>query len=59
MNIDPMGLMTWEGTLNVLALPAGGGGGGATINYTLKSACLRGQRFVVSGTGVGPQCTCD
>ena len=52
-NIDPAGLVTWSGTLNVLAMQAAGGGGGATINYMLKSECLRGQRFIVQGEGVG------
>ena len=52
-NIDPTGLVTWSCTLNVFAAQAAGGGGGATINYTLKSECVRGQRFIVQGEGIG------
>ena len=51
--IDPRGLVTWEGSLNVLAIQAAGGGGGAVINYKLTSECVRGQRFVVEGSGAG------
>lgn len=52
-NIDPTALVTWSGTRNVFAAQAAGGGGGATINYTLKSECVRGQRFIVQGEGIG------
>lgn len=50
---DPKGLVAWNGQLDMVSLSAGGGGGGSAMNFTLTSDCIRGQRFVVTGSGLG------
>ena len=46
-------LLQLQVVVATFAAQAAGGGGGATINYTLKSECVRGQRFIVQGEGIG------
>src|SRR5450830_1750326 len=50
---DPDGLTKWNGSITFVAGQAGGGGGASTVAYTLVSECLRGQRFQITGSGVG------
>ena len=50
---DPTGKVAWNGQLDGFSITNGGGGAGALFSYRLTSDCVRGQRFIVTGTVTG------
>jgi RHS repeat-associated protein len=53
MKYDPLGLTEWNGKVTVFGVSNVAGAGGAFIGFSLKSKCVRGQRWTVNGMATG------